>query len=356
MRVRMPSFVLVLLFCLGTAVPLAAEEPFSSPVAGAPRIVLGYGDSFEQDGARRTHRGADVAAQPGETVRACVSGKVTFSGLVPASGGGRTTAVTVARDDGLKVTCMPLTRASVRSGAQVEAGDGIGTLAQAGDGSSSEAHLHLSVRRGDAYLDPATFLVPTPAPDTSPETPAEPAGRPAVDPPAQPAARPQPSASPAPHTAPAASPAASPAPASAGAPQPVTQPLPHAAGAGGAAAAPHLAPVHSPHPAAPAAPPRAASGAPHAAAVSAAAAPAAAAPVAPLALAAASASSAACRPAAAASSSALAALARAYGGARKVVTALAELLVASALLWPVWRSVSKPLEPSPAVVAVRARE
>jgi hypothetical protein len=127
------------------------------PVAGS--VVLAYGRTYTgAQGKTCSHGGIDIGAQPGAGVGSCVSGQITFAGHVPAGEGAQTFAVTVLGADGLRVTCLPLRSISVRRGENVSAGQTLGILAESGDASSSQTHLHLGVRRGEAQLDPASFL------------------------------------------------------------------------------------------------------------------------------------------------------------------------------------------------------
>lgn len=135
-------------------VPAAAFAAWPLEHAGA--VELAYGAPFA-DGAR-THRGLDLSARQDDRVLAPADGTVTFAGRVPASGGGSTLAVSLRTPDGLTVTLMPLESVAVNAGAALGAGAAVGELAAAGDESLAQAHLHLSVRRGDAYLDPASVL------------------------------------------------------------------------------------------------------------------------------------------------------------------------------------------------------
>jgi Peptidase family M23 len=103
------------------------------------------------------HRGIDIGAAPGTTVRAAIDGSVSFVGTVPAGG----KAVTVRTAGGLSVTYIELGATGVERGADVAEGDTIGTIGPA-------AHVHLGVRvTADAqgYLDPLQFL---PARSTGP--------------------------------------------------------------------------------------------------------------------------------------------------------------------------------------------
>jgi hypothetical protein len=130
-------------------------------------VILAFAERY--DG--HTHRGIDLAAPAGSEVRAPAAGTVVFAGTVPADGGGTCNAVTVELVDGLRVSLLPLESVLVAAGDSVSAGDGVGYLAQAGDDSSAEAHLHLGLRQGDTYLDPAGLLPgPTSATPTSAPT------------------------------------------------------------------------------------------------------------------------------------------------------------------------------------------
>ncbi len=151
------SVVLVVLCAPGVA---CAFPGLARPVTGS--AILGFGVSYSSAGKQCTHRGLDLSAEAGARVLAAASGVVSFSGGVPADGGGRTNAVTIKTASGLLVSVMPLDRALVRTGDAVSEGDCLGMLAESGDGSSAGAHVHLSVREGDTYIDPETLLAGLP--------------------------------------------------------------------------------------------------------------------------------------------------------------------------------------------------
>lgn len=145
-------------FILCAAAPSAvASTLLSSPVPGG--AVVAFGVAYETGGRRVTHRGLDLQASGTETVRAACDGVVTFAGEVPADDGGRTRAVTIRSADGLLVCVSPLATTRVSKGEPVNAGDVVGEVAESGDGSWSAAHVHLSVREGDTYVDPAPLIV-----------------------------------------------------------------------------------------------------------------------------------------------------------------------------------------------------
>jgi hypothetical protein len=148
----------VLLGACGGGPAAFAAGTWTRPVSG--RVLVAYGESCPGSGSSgtRTHQGVDFACAAGETAVACEGGTVTFAGPVPGDSGGRVTAVTVTGDDGLRVTYMPLATSAVVAGRRVDAGSPIGGVSGEGDSSSAATHLHLSVRRGESYLDPAGML------------------------------------------------------------------------------------------------------------------------------------------------------------------------------------------------------
>jgi murein DD-endopeptidase MepM/ murein hydrolase activator NlpD len=105
------------------------------------------------------HRGVDLAATAGATVRATGPGRVTFAGLVAGRG------VIVIRHGGrfgeLRTTYEPVT-ASVVAGQQVAAGGPIGVVAATPRHCSPAVCLHWGLRNGDIYLDPRQMLEPAP--------------------------------------------------------------------------------------------------------------------------------------------------------------------------------------------------
>lgn len=128
-----------------------------APVA-RPRITLGYGVAYPGG----THRGVDLVAEAGSAVAAPSSGRVLFAGSVPADGGGTCLALSIETADGLRISLSPLQRVTVAEGDAVAAGQQVGVVDGAGDDSSAAAHLHVSVRRGETYLDPTGMLALAP--------------------------------------------------------------------------------------------------------------------------------------------------------------------------------------------------
>jgi hypothetical protein len=146
----------VLLLALVSPARASAIEPLITPVTGS--VAVRYGETYIFAGSRSTHRGIDICGQEGDPVAAPCPGRVRFAGQVPADGGGRCGAVTIEAAGGALVTVMPLREIRVRTGADVESGESVGTLALAGDASSGLPHVHLSVRIGGRYVDPEPLL------------------------------------------------------------------------------------------------------------------------------------------------------------------------------------------------------
>jgi Peptidase family M23 len=138
---------LLAVLILAGLIQAPAAAGWSWPVDGPVVRPFVLGDDPYAAGQ---HRGIDIGAAPGTSVRAATDGSVSFVGTVPAGG----KAVTVRTVGGLSVTYLELGATGVERGADVAEGDPIGTIGPA-------AHVHLGVRvTADAqgYLDPLQFL------------------------------------------------------------------------------------------------------------------------------------------------------------------------------------------------------
>lgn len=110
--------------------------PVQGPVIDPFRAPLGpYGPG---------NRGLEYATGPGAPARAIGGGTVSFAGQVA----GRL-VVTVEHPDGLRSSLVGLATVSVTRGQAVERGQPLGRTG---------SRLHLGVRRGEQYLDPATLF------------------------------------------------------------------------------------------------------------------------------------------------------------------------------------------------------
>jgi murein DD-endopeptidase MepM/ murein hydrolase activator NlpD len=153
--------------------PLAAAQregrvpALRMPVAGP--VVRGFEARAGPFGPG--HRGIDIAAPPGERVRAPAAGRVVFAGTVAG-----TAWVSLLVAPGVLVTVGPVLDPAVTRGRRVRAhttvgrlgpGHGVEALARwfpSGEG----ATLHLGVRVDGVYVDPLAYLVDRPRPRLAP--------------------------------------------------------------------------------------------------------------------------------------------------------------------------------------------
>jgi murein DD-endopeptidase MepM/ murein hydrolase activator NlpD len=149
---------------LGAAQPVLAAD-WVWPVDG--RVVTPYdygGDPF----VAGQHRGIDIGARVGTSVRAAVGGTVRFAGSIGSAGS--TVAVRTA-DARFDTSYLHLASIAVEAGQQVAAGQPIGTAGRTGRPSSAAPHVHFGVRIAGserAYRDPLALLPPPSGPRLGP--------------------------------------------------------------------------------------------------------------------------------------------------------------------------------------------
>ncbi|WP_298459770.1 M23 family metallopeptidase [uncultured Cellulomonas sp.] len=131
--------------------PGAVPARAYAPPLDAPLVVVRDFDGPPQPWAAG-HRGVDLAADPGQTVRAPQGGVVTFAGTVVDRG-----VVTVTHDDGLRSSLEPV-RWSVGLGQRVVQGQVVGSVSQAAGHCAPATCLHWGLRRGESYLDPMRWV------------------------------------------------------------------------------------------------------------------------------------------------------------------------------------------------------
>ena len=140
------------------------------PVIGA--VVRGFDARAGPYGPG--HRGIDISAPVGATVRAPAAGRIGFAG--PVAG---TTWASLVVAPGVRVTVGPLldpvtvgrvpSRAPLgRVGPGHPAGPMEGAGPTEGAGSGLGATLHLSVRVDEVYVDPLPYLIDRPRPRLAP--------------------------------------------------------------------------------------------------------------------------------------------------------------------------------------------
>lgn len=98
------------------------------------------------------HRGVDLVADAGVTVRAAGGGTVAFAGQVAG-----VPIVSVDHAGGLRTTYQPVSP-NVTAGQRVAAGDSLGALVAGHAGCPSPGCLHWGLRIDRSYLDPLSLL------------------------------------------------------------------------------------------------------------------------------------------------------------------------------------------------------
>ncbi len=103
----------------------------------------------------RTHPAIDVYAKSGTPIVSPVSGKV-ISTKVGKTGGN---TVRVQGDDGnIYYFAHMKAQAVVENGQRISAGAHLGFVGTTGSASGTSPHLHMSIKRGEGYVNPATLL------------------------------------------------------------------------------------------------------------------------------------------------------------------------------------------------------
>ena len=157
---RRPALLFLFLLTAAVLVPTPARGappvPDSGwlrwPLAGKPDVVRGFDPPAQP--WLPGHRGVDLAAHPGDPVRAAGPGVVAFAGVLAGRG-----VVSVLHPSGIRTTYEPV-RPSVAAGDRVAAGALLGLVDPGHAGCAATACLHWGARRGDTYLDPVTLIGP----------------------------------------------------------------------------------------------------------------------------------------------------------------------------------------------------
>lgn len=131
----------------------SAAPASTQPVSG--RVLNAYsGDELVYNktlGDWRTHNGIDYAAHEGEAVPSPVDGSVVLAGADGSWG-----PVVAVKDSAGRVWRLcGVASPKVKEGDTVSAGQVLGTVGSVSCECAEESHLHLEVKQGDSYLDPA---------------------------------------------------------------------------------------------------------------------------------------------------------------------------------------------------------
>ncbi len=133
------AFALSASFASPAEAAVLYRPPVDAPVVDAFRLPDGpYGAG---------NRGLEYTTVPGTPVRAIGDGLVVFAGVVAGN-----RAVTLLHPDGLRSSYSYLADVRVAVGTRVAIGQAVGTAGE---------RLHLGVRSGGTYLDPAALFTAT---------------------------------------------------------------------------------------------------------------------------------------------------------------------------------------------------
>ena len=138
-----------------------ASSPASSSAqpAAAPSMPGRVLNAFSGDelvynktlGDWRTHNGVDYACTQGAAVAAPVAGKVVSAGAEGNWG----TVVVLEDAAGRLWRLCGVADPAVKAGETVTAGQKLGTVGTVGCECAEESHIHVEVKQGESYLDPA---------------------------------------------------------------------------------------------------------------------------------------------------------------------------------------------------------
>lgn len=136
--------------------PAGAAEvprgPWSWPLVPRPPVLARFDAPEVRWGSG--HRGVDLAATPGQEVRAPTDGVVAFRGVVVDR-----PVLVLETAAGLRITVEPV-ESGLPVGAPVTTGDVMGTVAATPGHCVPATCVHWGVVRGDTYLDPLQFVTP----------------------------------------------------------------------------------------------------------------------------------------------------------------------------------------------------
>jgi murein DD-endopeptidase MepM/ murein hydrolase activator NlpD len=131
----------------------------ATPAIAPAKGILTSGFGMRRDpmsGIRAFHQGLDIAASPGQEVRAAADGIVVRAGRMGSLG----KAVYLAHGFGITTRYGHMAELSVEPGQKVERGDVVGRVGSTGR--STGYHLHYEVWIDGSPVDPLAYIFDTP--------------------------------------------------------------------------------------------------------------------------------------------------------------------------------------------------
>ena len=142
----------------GSSAPASDSAAPASTQSFSGRVLNAYsGDELVYNktlGDWRTHNGIDYAAARGAEVVAPVAGKVKLAGADGSWG----PAVAIEDAAGRLWRLSGVADCTVSAGDTVTAGQALGKVGSVSCECAEESHIHLEVKEGERYLDPARLL------------------------------------------------------------------------------------------------------------------------------------------------------------------------------------------------------
>lgn len=129
-----------------------SQTPAITPVKGILTSGFGYRNDPVTHG-RGDHQGVDIAAAPGQPVRASADGIVMRAGTI----GGLGKAIYLAHGYGVTTRYGHMSKVEVRPGQRVKRGDIIGRVGNTGR--STGYHLHYEVRQDGQPVNPLVYIL-----------------------------------------------------------------------------------------------------------------------------------------------------------------------------------------------------
>ncbi|GAA1747386.1 hypothetical protein GCM10009767_02710 [Kocuria aegyptia] len=147
--VRTGALMLVLVLGVWLPSPGAAAQGWTWPLSPRPAVVGEWAPPAQR--WAQGHRGVDLGAGPGATVRAPAAGTVSFTGFVVDR-----PVLTLDHGGGLRSSFEPV-ESGLAAGDRVRRGQAVGVLRGRGH-CDPGACLHWGVRRDGDYVNPLQFV------------------------------------------------------------------------------------------------------------------------------------------------------------------------------------------------------
>lgn len=118
------------------------------PVTGNITSRFGANESIRD----HTHKGMDIAAPNGTSIKAAADGTITYSGWM----GGYGNLIIISHENGIQTYYGHCSKLYAKKGTEVKAGDVIAAVGSTGN--STGNHLHFEIRKNGVQINPQKYL------------------------------------------------------------------------------------------------------------------------------------------------------------------------------------------------------